>query len=258
MHPQNLLFSLSLSPLLLFACGGSAPASAPTAASTEVASTDAPIVCAPTATLVDFEALQTVEDERPPVHPGDAEQADDESSGIGLSHATPSWTPNGDQILVYLGCDDEEGMGEEGVEPGCDVYIGFSKRQADGTYVASGHKTPDAIHPEMDTYTSVNQAFIADVIGDDALEYWVITGAETEEESPDYKSEKLANVYTIELELLWETKLKTPEEACAWQLYSSDVDCDGDRDLIGKRACEGAAPEEFQFLWTDGALESQK
>tara|TARA_R110002096_G_scaffold299503_2_gene493938 strand:- start:220 stop:942 length:723 start_codon:yes stop_codon:yes gene_type:complete len=231
MHATALL----LAPILI-ACGSSP-------APTEVAVPAAepiPEVCTPALQALDFASIVAADDTKP-LAEEDVDMVEKLVLGLMLGSDVnyAHWGPTGDLLVALSGCEEGE----------CSAGVALIERNNDGFFVK---KKDTSLPSVLDGDVDLDHVFIANRIGDESPEFWVVYSTFGQED----ESERNVAVYTLSgLTLLWSATLgPATEEACLATVHTSDLACDGLGDIVLRRSCENAPIEEAHYEWQDGKL----
>ena len=223
--------------LLLTSCGGSPSATEGKTSTAAMPNDDSPSACAPNLAVMDFAALAAL-DTSEALLDADTEKVEKLllglllGSDIGYAH----WGPTGTVLAAMSGCEE------------CSAGVALVERNKDGFFVK---KTDTSLPSVLDSGVDLEHVFIANQIGDEDPEFWVVYNTYGE----DDESEKNIAVYTLSgLKLLWSKNIGSAEDSCPSIVHTGDLQCDGHGDIIVKRICEGAPIEEARYRWRDGKL----
>lgn len=227
--------------LLLPACGGKSvpPGEAATLeAATQEDATQEDGQCTPALTTIDFAAAATA-DTFEALAEIDLEKVETlaRSLSMGSEIQYAHWGPTGDLLVAVSGCEEGE----------CAAGVALIERNDDGFFV----KKSDADLPSvLDADVGLDQVFIANLIGDENPEFWVVYTTFDEDEI----RHRNAAAYSLSgLSLLWSKTLSTGN-SCKASVHAADLECDGHGDLVLRRECSDAPMEEAHYHWSNNRL----
>lgn len=233
-------YALALA-LLAPSCGGkgASPQKATTHKATTHKATSTDVAeCTPVLSTIDFAAAAAA-DTFETLAEIDLEKVETlaRSLGIGSEVQYARWGPTGDLLVAISGCEEQE----------CAAGVALIERNDDGFFVKKG----DADLPSvLDVDVGLDHVFIANLIGDEHPEFWVVYTTFDEDEVRHQN----AAAYTLSgLSLLW-SKTLTAGDFCKASVHATDLECDDQGDLVLRRECSDAPMEEAHYHWINNRL----